>query len=46
LDDGHKPPDGLAATHPAMQRIENIFEPIIHVMDLKRARAGPGPKWN
>ncbi len=28
VDDGHKLPHRLASTHPTLQRIENIFEPI------------------
>jgi len=28
LDDGHKLPNGLAPTHPTLQRIENIFKPV------------------
>lgn len=38
-DDGFKLPNCFAPSHPALQRIENIFEPIIHVVDLQRASA-------
>ena len=39
LDDGHKLPNRLASAHPALQGIENIFEPVIHIVDLERTAA-------
>ena len=35
-DDGFKLPNCLTPSHPALQRIENIFKPIIHIVDLQR----------
>ncbi len=39
LDDRHKLPNCLTSADPALQGIENIFEPVIHVVDLERAAA-------
>ena len=36
-DDGLKLPNCLTPSHPALQRIENIFKPIIHIVDLECA---------
>ena len=36
-DDRFKLPNCLTSSHSALQRIENIFKPIIHVVDLQRA---------
>lgn len=36
-DDERKLPNCLAPSHPALQGIENIFEPVIHIVDLQRA---------
>ena len=38
-DDGRKLPNCLTPSHPALQRTENIFKPIIHVVNLQRASA-------
>ncbi len=35
-DDGLKLPNCLTPSHPALQRIENIFKPIIYVVDIQR----------
>ena len=46
LDDGRKLPNCLAPAHSPLQRIENIFEPIIHVVDLERATLKIQPHLN
>ena len=36
-DGGFKLPNCLTSSHSALQRIENIFKPVIHIVDLQRA---------
>ena len=36
-DDGRKLPNCRTPSQPALQRIENIFKPVIYIVDLQRA---------